>query len=142
VFRVYPDDRHRLEVGGRATGAMVWTTGKFRAENPTAYAAFFDALKESIDIISTDPDHAAQVYTEMENSKLDPVLIRALVADPEDIWCPSIRSISSISCNGPAGSGARSTDGKTYTFPRSTTNQEANECNRRAPCIRQSGCLA
>ena len=73
-------------VGGRATGAMVWTSGKFRAENPKAYAAFFDALKEAIDIIRNDPDHAARVYSEMENSKLDPVLIRALVADPEDIF--------------------------------------------------------
>jgi NitT/TauT family transport system substrate-binding protein len=43
-------------------------------------------LKESIDIIRNDPDHAAQVYREMENSKLDPVLIRAIVADPEDIF--------------------------------------------------------
>jgi NitT/TauT family transport system substrate-binding protein len=73
-------------VGGRATGAMVWTTGQFRAENPMAYAAFFNALKESIDIIRNDPDHAAQVYRKMENSKLDPVLIRAIVADPEDIF--------------------------------------------------------
>jgi NitT/TauT family transport system substrate-binding protein len=73
-------------VGGRATGAMVWTTGKFRTENPKAYTAFFNALKNSIDSIRNDPHHAAQVYSEMENSKLDPVLIRAIVADPEDIF--------------------------------------------------------
>jgi NitT/TauT family transport system substrate-binding protein len=71
-------------LGGRATGAMLWATDKFRTENPKSYAALLFALKESMDIIRTDPDRAAQVYMEMEGAKLDPAFVRELITDPED----------------------------------------------------------
>jgi sulfonate transport system substrate-binding protein len=63
---------------------MLWTTARFREENPKAYAALLSALKEAVEIIRIDPEHAARIYLEMERSKLEPAFVRELVTDPED----------------------------------------------------------
>ncbi len=73
-------------LGGAPTGAMLWTTGKFRAENPKVYAALLAALKEAIDIIRKDPDRAARIYIETEKSNLEPAFVRELITDPDDIF--------------------------------------------------------
>jgi NitT/TauT family transport system substrate-binding protein len=71
-------------LGGSPTGAMLWTTARFREENPKAYAALLSALKEAVEIIRTDPEHAARTYLEMEKSKLETTYVRELVTDAED----------------------------------------------------------
>jgi NitT/TauT family transport system substrate-binding protein len=73
-------------LSGRPTGAMLWTTGKFRLENPKIYATLLSALKEAMDIIRNDPDRVAQIYAEIEKPKMDLALVRELVADPDDIF--------------------------------------------------------
>ena len=79
-------------LGGSPTGAMLWTTGKFRKENPKAYAAFLSALDEAMEIIRKEPDRAAQIYLEMEKSKMDPAFVRELIGDPDDIFTTAPRS--------------------------------------------------
>ena len=49
-------------LGGPHTFAMVWTTAKFRKENPRTYAAFLAAYKEANDLIARDKNVAAEVY--------------------------------------------------------------------------------
>jgi NitT/TauT family transport system substrate-binding protein len=73
-------------VGGPPTGALLWTTGKFRSENPKAYVTLLSALKEAIDIIHKDPDYAARIYIEMENAKLEPSEVREWITDPDDAF--------------------------------------------------------
>jgi NitT/TauT family transport system substrate-binding protein len=73
-------------LGGRPTGALLWTTGRFRSENPKAYASLLAALKEAIDIIGKDPDYAARVYIEAEKQKFEPAVVREWITDPGDIF--------------------------------------------------------
>jgi NitT/TauT family transport system substrate-binding protein len=70
-------------VGGPATSSITYATERFRSENPKTYAAFFAALKEAVAWIHTNKAAAAETYTRMEKSKLDPVFVRSLVEDPD-----------------------------------------------------------
>lgn len=71
-------------LGGPATSNIVYTTTKFRDENPKTYAAFLAALKEAIAWIANNKTAAAETYLRVESSKLDLALIRSIVED-EDI---------------------------------------------------------
>lgn len=59
------------------------TTQKFHDENPKTYRAFYEALKEASQIIKADKAAAAETYIRVEKSKLDPELVKRIVADPE-----------------------------------------------------------
>ena len=49
-------------MGGSTTFTMLYTTRKFRDENPNTYKAIVRAVKEAIDFINRDKRGAAQVY--------------------------------------------------------------------------------
>lgn len=70
-------------LGGPATSNIVYTTSKFRAENPKTYAALVAALKEAVEWIGQNRAAAAETYLRVENSKLDLALIRSIVDDPD-----------------------------------------------------------
>ncbi len=70
-------------LGGPATFNVVWTTAKFRKENPKLYKAFTDALDESIKWINSNKQDAAQLYLKAANSS-DPVdFIHKIITDPK-----------------------------------------------------------
>ena len=69
-------------LGGPATFNVVWATSKFRTENPKAYQAFFDALKESMDIINKDKKKAAEDYKRMTNTKETVEFLLEMLNDP------------------------------------------------------------
>jgi len=79
-------------LGGSPTGAMLWTTAKFRKDNPKAYAAFLSALDEAMETIRKDPDRSARIYLEMEKAKMELAFVRELVSDPDDIFTTVPRS--------------------------------------------------
>ncbi len=56
-------------LGGPATAVLITASGKFRDANPKVYKAFFDALREAIDIINADKRSAAALYLEMANDR-------------------------------------------------------------------------
>lgn len=56
-------------LGGPATFNVVWTTAKFREENPGIYAAFLKAFQEAIDTINKDKNAAADNYVEWAKYK-------------------------------------------------------------------------
>jgi NitT/TauT family transport system substrate-binding protein len=56
-------------LGGPATFNLVWTTSKFRADNPKAYAAFAAALEEATEAINRDRRGAAEIYKRMSGTK-------------------------------------------------------------------------
>lgn len=70
-------------LGGPATAILLWTTSRFRAENPKTYAAFLGALDEAVATIERDKDAAAATYVRVEKSKLEPAFIRSILDDPE-----------------------------------------------------------
>lgn len=49
-------------LGGPHTFAMVWTTARFRNENPRTYAAFLAAYKEADALIARDKKGVAELY--------------------------------------------------------------------------------
>jgi NitT/TauT family transport system substrate-binding protein len=69
-------------LGGPATFNVVWATSKFRDENPKAYKAFFDALKESMDIINKDKKKAAEDYKRITKTKETTEFLLEILNDP------------------------------------------------------------
>ena len=70
-------------VGGPHTFNLIWTTKKFRDENPKTYAAFLAALKEAMDKINADKPKYAKVFVDFTKSKLAPEFILEMMNDPE-----------------------------------------------------------
>jgi NitT/TauT family transport system substrate-binding protein len=70
-------------LGGPATFNTVWTTAKFRQENPKVYAAFLAAFTEAIAAINADKKKAAQQYLEIsKDKKSTEAEILAMLEDP------------------------------------------------------------
>ncbi len=70
-------------VGGPHTFNLIWTTKKFRDENPKTYAAFLAGLKEAIEKINADKKKYAQVFVRFTKSKLEPAFIEEMLNDPQ-----------------------------------------------------------
>jgi len=60
-------------LGGPATAVVIAASAKYRDANPKSYKSFFDALKESIDIINKDKRAAAKIYLEQAKDTKDTV---------------------------------------------------------------------
>ena len=60
-------------LGGPATAVVIAASTKFRNENPKAYKAFYEALKESIETINKDKRAAAKTYLEQAKDTKDTV---------------------------------------------------------------------
>lgn len=69
-------------LGGPATFNVVWATSKFRNENPKAYKAFFEAMKESMDIINKDKKKAAEDYKRITKTKETVEFLLEILNDP------------------------------------------------------------
>jgi NitT/TauT family transport system substrate-binding protein len=69
-------------LGGPATFNLVWTTSKFRNENPKVYAAFIKALDESMVMINRDKRWAAQTYLRLSRDKSGADEILKMLNDP------------------------------------------------------------
>ncbi len=67
---------------GPHTFNNVWTTAKFRKNNPKTYAAVLAALEEAIDIINKDKRAAAELYVKAARSKLSVDEVYKMVIDP------------------------------------------------------------
>ena len=79
-------------LGGKSTFNTIWTTGKFRAQNPKTYRAFVAALKESMELINADKAAATDVFMKQSKSKLDPAFVRKIVMDDENAFTMTPRN--------------------------------------------------
>lgn len=70
-------------MGGPNTFLMVWTTTKFRDENPKSYKAIVDALREATDFINANKRRAAEMYVAEGGGKENADRILALMSDPQ-----------------------------------------------------------
>ncbi|MEP6657637.1 MAG: ABC transporter substrate-binding protein [Betaproteobacteria bacterium] len=73
------------DVVGPSTLNSVYTTAKFRTENPNIYRSVLAALKEAVQIINQDKKAAAQLYVEEEKSRLSPEFVFKILSDPDFI---------------------------------------------------------
>lgn len=70
-------------MGGPNTFLMVWTTTKFRDENPKSYKAIVDALREATEFINANKRRAAEMYVAEGGGKENADRILALMSDPQ-----------------------------------------------------------
>lgn len=70
-------------LGGPASFSALWTSATFRDANPKLYKAVLAALEESVEFIKADPLESARIYIRIENSKLTPETVSALITHPE-----------------------------------------------------------
>ncbi|HUH92961.1 MAG TPA: ABC transporter substrate-binding protein [Casimicrobiaceae bacterium] len=73
-------------LGGPATFNVVWTSSKFRDENPKLYAAFVKALDDAIGQIKQDKRKAAEDYLRISNNKDTEEHILAMLEDPQIVY--------------------------------------------------------
>ncbi len=70
-------------LGGPATFNLVWTTTKFRDENPKIYGAFLKALHDATAQINKDKGWAADTYLRISKDKAQHAEILKILNDPE-----------------------------------------------------------
>jgi len=70
-------------LGGPASATVLYTTEKFRRDNPKTYKAFLGALAEAADFIAKNPERAADIYIRNENSKVPKELLLKVIRNPE-----------------------------------------------------------
>ncbi|RZI61548.1 MAG: ABC transporter substrate-binding protein [Rubrivivax sp.] len=70
-------------LGGPASATVLYTTEKFRRDNPKTYKAFVGALAEAADFITKNPERSADIYIRNENSKVPKELLVKVIRNPE-----------------------------------------------------------
>ncbi|HEY1328819.1 MAG TPA: ABC transporter substrate-binding protein [Casimicrobiaceae bacterium] len=80
-------------LGGPATFNTVWTTSKFRNDNPKIYAAFMRALDDAIAQINRDKRAAAEAYLRISRDKdsLDNIL--RMLNDPQIVYTTTPQNV-------------------------------------------------
>jgi NitT/TauT family transport system substrate-binding protein len=73
-------------LGGPATFNVVWTSSKFKADNPRLYEAFAKALDDAIAQINRDKRAAAEAYLRMSRDKDTLQDILSMLNDPEIVY--------------------------------------------------------
>jgi NitT/TauT family transport system substrate-binding protein len=69
-------------MGGPLTFTVLWTTTRFKSQNPKLYAAFVAALKQATEMINADKRAAAELYVTESRSKESVEDVYALLSDP------------------------------------------------------------
>ncbi len=80
-------------LGGPATFNLVWTSSKFRSENPKVYAAFLKALDEATAMINKDKGWAADAYLRISKDKATRAAILKILNDPEVVYTTTPQNI-------------------------------------------------
>jgi NitT/TauT family transport system substrate-binding protein len=80
-------------LGGSATFNVVWTTSKFRNENPKLYDAFVRALEEATAFINRDRKAAAETYLRMSKDKDSVGDILAMLNDPQIVYTTTPQNV-------------------------------------------------
>jgi NitT/TauT family transport system substrate-binding protein len=80
-------------LGGPATFNVVWTSSKFRAENPRIYDAFVKALDEAIGEINADHKAAAEAYLRISKDKDTVQDILAMLNDPAIVFTTTPQNV-------------------------------------------------
>ena len=80
-------------LGGPATFNVVWTTAKFKNENPKLYDAFVKALDEAITEINRDKRAAAEAYLRISKDKDSLDNIVKMMNDPNIVYTMTPQNI-------------------------------------------------
>ena len=80
-------------LGGPATFNVVWTTAKFRNDNPKVYQAFVAALDEATAMINRDKGAAADAYLRISKDKDSRENILKLLNDPQIVFTTTPQNV-------------------------------------------------
>lgn len=80
-------------LGGPATFNLIWTTSKFRQENPKLYAAFLAALDDAQALINKDKHWAAENYLRISKDKDSVENIEKMLNDPQIIFTTTPQNV-------------------------------------------------
>jgi NitT/TauT family transport system substrate-binding protein len=80
-------------MGGAVTFNVVWTTEKFRSENPKLYDAFVKALDEAQAIINADKRSAAEAYIRISKDKDTVDNIARMMNDPQIVYTTTPQNV-------------------------------------------------
>jgi NitT/TauT family transport system substrate-binding protein len=80
-------------MGGAVTFNMVWTTAKFRGENPKLYDAFVKALDDVTAQINRDKRTAAEAYLRISKDKDSVTEILAMLNDPLIVYTTTPQNV-------------------------------------------------
>ena len=80
-------------MGGAVTFNLVWTSEKFRSENPKLYAAFAGALDEAQAAINRDKRAAAEAYLRISKDKDSLDNIEKMLNDPEIVFTTTPQNV-------------------------------------------------
>jgi NitT/TauT family transport system substrate-binding protein len=80
-------------LGGTTTFNVVWTTDKFRTENPKLYDAFVKALDEATAVINGDKRAAAEAYLRISKDKDSVADILAMLNDPAIVFTTTPQNV-------------------------------------------------
>lgn len=80
-------------LGGPATFNVVWTTSKFKNDNPKLYDAFVKALDEATTLINRDRRSAAETYLRISRDKDSVQEIQAMLNDPAIVYTTTPQNV-------------------------------------------------
>ena len=80
-------------MGGAVTFNVVWTTARFRADNPKLYAAFVAALDEAEATINGDKHAAAAAYLRISGDKDTREDIERMLGDPQVVFTTTPQNV-------------------------------------------------
>lgn len=80
-------------MGGAVTFNVVWTTARFRADNPKLYAAFVAALDEAEATINRDRHVAAEAYLRITHDKDSVEDIERMLNDPQTVFTTTPQNV-------------------------------------------------
>jgi len=83
-------------VNGPVTLVVIFTTSKFRDENPKTYAAFTAAIREAMAVIEGDKTYAAEIYVKMTKSKNTVDEIAKMLGHPDIVFTLAPRNVGAI----------------------------------------------
>lgn len=71
---------------GPASFSALWTTAKFRSDNPKTYRAVLAAAEEATAFINTDKPEAARIFIMIDHSSLSQEFVESMLRDKDIIY--------------------------------------------------------
>ena len=70
-------------LGGPSSATVLYATEKWVRENPKTYGAFIDALGEAAQLVSSNPELAADAYLRVTKAKTDRAFLLKVIRNPQ-----------------------------------------------------------
>lgn len=75
---------------------VIYTTAKFREQNPKTYAAFVAAFKEATEFVNADKRRAAETYLKVVKEAIAPDALTQILEDPKVISSATPQGVGAI----------------------------------------------